>query len=66
MLQDAIVLTAYESSQKAKDIDADSGTWTFYRIQTDKGVAVLRWLGTSNGYYGESVQFVEATGETQP
>jgi hypothetical protein len=41
--------------------DDDSCTWTFYRIVVSDGrnsaTVVLRWLGTSNGYYSESMAF---------
>lgn len=37
--------------------DADSWTWTYTTITTEHGVVKVTWLGESNGYYSESVEW---------
>lgn len=55
------LLVAEEVSNEGAEPPASAGddsyTWTFYRFATIRGTVTVRWLGESNGYYSESVDW---------
>ena len=48
-----------EGSESSEDYRDESFTWTFYRFATVKGYVDIRWYGSSNGYYSESVNIYD-------
>ena len=67
-LQDLIgspLLVAEEvGSEHQEKAEFVSETWTFYKFSTVKASVTIRWYGTSNGYYSESVSFEEVKSNT--
>lgn len=55
MVGERITSVEAPSTDDAPVVDAESYSWTFYKIETNKSSATLRFLGCSNGYYAEGV-----------
>jgi hypothetical protein len=54
------IIDAYESNNGNYTEYSDE-EWTFYTIITMEITYVIRWYGSSNGYYGTSVNFDDIT-----
>ena len=54
-LSGAVILSIEEVEGEEHVPDcSESYTWTFLKIETSRGGIWMRWLGESNGYYGET------------
>lgn len=51
------VVTAEEVFGERGDTEWGTLTWTFYKLRSHSADVTIRWLGESNGYYSESVDF---------
>lgn len=58
--QDLLGFTLLMAEESTSDknplqVNEESFTWTFYKFATVKGYVTVRWYGSSNGYYSETV-----------
>lgn len=57
------ITLAEEAIHEGEDNEStESCTWTFYKLANDREFVTIRWYGESNGYYSESVDFMQIEG----
>lgn len=61
-LENTPLLVATEATKSGENKSEGYGTetWSFYKFRTLKGSVTVRWYGSSNGYYSETVTLSEA------
>ncbi len=59
LVGEPVMHASVESNRAEEWEDFESATWTFYKLATKKGWVTIRWLGESNGYYSEQVEFTQ-------
>ena len=58
MLGEEITMVECSTNQDDEPHEySESYTWTFYRMATMSETIVVRWYGSSNGYYSETTSF---------
>lgn len=53
------IVNAYESDSGSNEEGGSYNQWVFYTLSTIKGTVVLRFYGSSNGYYSTEVDIRE-------
>lgn len=62
LLNNQLTMADESSNSEDESAECESCTWTYYKLATVKGYVTIRWFGTSNGYYSESVDFKKVRG----
>lgn len=58
-LIDTPILSVIETIEDDNSDNYDVAQRTTYTFETAKGIVVINWLGTSNGYYSINVDFAQ-------